>query len=253
MVLRDERIASLELVKREEDPIRWLAKSLQVDAPGNAEIIQVSLTTPDRIGGAVVVQAVVDAYMSARSSKRNASPVRDRLTELTGLYERKEGELRDKRTDMAKLEKNLGKGDKDHFSPKEQFIFNEYGLARAKLERLSGELQNVRFEEADNNDAMLAALKAGPARPVAAEEIDNAVANDPQSNKLDDDLAALASQLSDARSKLRKGSSLDRSITDEYARNRTGLEDQLTKLPPTISSSIYPKPAKAERIAVILS
>ncbi len=56
------KVANLESIKREEDPLRWLAKTLQVD-PGNAEILRVSLTTTDGKEAAAIVQAVIDSYM----------------------------------------------------------------------------------------------------------------------------------------------------------------------------------------------
>ena len=62
--LRKPEAASLAVVQKEDDPVRWLAKNLRVDYPGNAEIMRVSLAgeRPDEV--AVLVGAVVDAYMN---------------------------------------------------------------------------------------------------------------------------------------------------------------------------------------------
>jgi hypothetical protein len=49
------KLPNLVVLAREDDPVRWLAKSLQVDCPGNAEIIRVSLTTPDKNNGAATI------------------------------------------------------------------------------------------------------------------------------------------------------------------------------------------------------
>ena len=62
--LRKPEAASLAAVKKEDDPVRWLARNLRVEFPGNAEIMRVSLTGEKPDEAAVLVGAVVDAYMN---------------------------------------------------------------------------------------------------------------------------------------------------------------------------------------------
>ena len=62
--LRKPEAASLAVVQKEDDPVRWLAKNLRVDYPGNAEIMRVSLAGDQPEEAAVLVGAVVDAYMN---------------------------------------------------------------------------------------------------------------------------------------------------------------------------------------------
>ena len=46
--LRKPEVASLAMVQKEDDPVRWLARNLRVDYPGNAEIMRVSLPASSR-------------------------------------------------------------------------------------------------------------------------------------------------------------------------------------------------------------
>lgn len=223
--LRDPKVANIEVLKREEDSIRWLARALQVEAPGNAEILRLSLSTPDRNSGAVIVQAVVDAYFSEVVDKEHLGRVKH-LAELDGLYTAQETEVRSKRTELAKLEKQLGSGDKGVLSLKEQSALQEYMDSRKDLKRVQGELQNIHFELIDL-DAKRAALKAGRVKPVSAADIEAAVRNDQECTMLRRSLAALRDELSEAKSTLRDGALMTKTITDRYARMKKSLEGQL--------------------------
>jgi polysaccharide biosynthesis transport protein len=223
--LRDAKIANLDLVKREEDPIRFLAKSLQVEAPGNAEILRVSMTTQDMNSGAAIVRAVVDAYQSEVVNKERDARNK-RLGELERLYTEQETEWRSKRTELKKLAEQLGSGDKGALSHREQFALQLYDESRMDLNRLRGERRRIRYALADN-EAKLAAVKAGRAKPATTGEIDNAVNNDSECVQLQKSLAALDSELSDSKSLLKEGTGALRSLTDRYAKLRKSLEDQL--------------------------
>ena len=109
--LRNPTVANLDLLKQEEDPVRWLAKTLQVESPEKAEILRVSLTSPDRNGGAAIVQAVVDAYKTEVVDKERMGRVQ-RLAELDRVYAEQETELRNKRTELKKIAGQLGSGDR---------------------------------------------------------------------------------------------------------------------------------------------
>jgi capsular exopolysaccharide synthesis family protein len=223
--LRDPKIANLELLKREEDPIRWLSKSLQVDAPGNAEIIRVGLTTPDRNSGAAIVQAVVGAYQTEVVNKELDRRAK-RLAELERVYTEQETELRKKRTDLKSLIETLGTSDKGALSIKEQFALQQYSQSRTDLNQLRRELKRIHYALIDNR-AKLAAVKAGRVKPATGAEIDNVVSNDPESIKLQQALAALDDDLSETKSLIKEGGGFAKSITDRYARARTSLETQL--------------------------
>ena len=52
------------MVQKEDDPVRWLAANIRVDFRGNSEIMRVSLTSEKPEEAAILVKAVVEAYMN---------------------------------------------------------------------------------------------------------------------------------------------------------------------------------------------
>ena len=92
--LRKPEVAKLSIVQDEDDPVRWLAKNVKVELPLNTEIMKVSLSDTRKNEVAVLVRAVVDAYMNeVVDAELHAQ--RDRLTDLDRLYTEKETEMRD--------------------------------------------------------------------------------------------------------------------------------------------------------------
>ncbi len=223
--LRNPAIANLELLKQEDDPVRWLAKNLVVESPGNAEILRVGLTGPDQNGVAAIVQAVVDAYKTEVVDKERIGRV-ERLAELDRVYAEQETELRSKRTELKKLAGQLGSGDKSALSVKEQFELQLYTEARTELNRLRLELRRVQYA-LDDNKAKLAAVKAGRARPATAGDVEMAVINDPESTRLQQALAALDDATGDEKSTVKDDGPLARTLSDRYAKMQKSLEDQL--------------------------
>lgn len=143
--LRKPDVAGFESVKREDDPVRWLAKSLRAEFPGNAEILKVSLSgkNPDEVAG--LVSAVVDAYMSeVVDVERNGR--KKRLDDLDRLYTEKETEMRTKRTDLKQLAEQLGTGDTGALALKQQIALQQYAEARTESVRLRTELQRASSE-----------------------------------------------------------------------------------------------------------
>jgi uncharacterized protein involved in exopolysaccharide biosynthesis len=137
------KLPNLKVIAREEDPVRWLAKSLQVDCPGNAEIIRVSLTTPDKNDGAAIVQAVVDAYMVAVVDKERTRRA-NRLRELDSVCSEKDTELRRKWTDLKKLSEQLGSGGQTDNRLESLISDERRSLAELRRAEMRSELQLAR-------------------------------------------------------------------------------------------------------------
>ncbi len=108
--LRKPEVARLAVIQKEDDPVRWLARNLRVEYPGNAEIMRVSLTgnNPDEVAG--LVCAVVEAYMNG-AGDAELREKRVHLKELEKLYTEKSDLLRTHRTQIKQLTEDLGTGD----------------------------------------------------------------------------------------------------------------------------------------------
>ena len=95
--LRSPQAAAVASLQSEDDPARWLARSLHVELPPNSEIMRVSLTASQPEDAAILLGAVIDAYMNAVvDTERHRQ--QERLKDLDRLYGEKEAEMRERRT-----------------------------------------------------------------------------------------------------------------------------------------------------------
>ncbi len=185
-----------------------------------------SLTTPDSNGGTAIVNAVVNAYMSEVVDTERKERIK-RLETVQKVYSEKETELRNKRSELEKLAKQLGSGDKGALSLKEQEALRQYAEARAKLSQIQEKLKVIRYALADNALKMTA-LKNGRLKPASPADVENAVNSDTECIKLQQALAALDNEYSQAMAMVKEKGSLAKSVTDRYRKARKSLEDQLT-------------------------
>jgi hypothetical protein len=136
-------VGNLKTVTEQVDPVRWLAKALQVESPGNATTLRVSLTTPQKDDAVAIVQAVVDAYMTAVAEKeRTLSAVR--LRELDSIYNQKETELRQKWSELKMLTEQLGGGDQIDNRMESLITDERRSLAELRRAETLAELQLAR-------------------------------------------------------------------------------------------------------------
>jgi len=158
--LRNAKVASLVMVQREDDPVRWLAKNLRVEFPGNAEIMRFSLVgkQPDEV--AVLVNAVVDAYMNeVVSSDRDRKT--KRFNEVDRLCTEKETQMRRLRTELKQLTEQLGTGDTGALGLRQQIALQAYTEARNELSRLRAELRRAK-DDLKIKQILLNALQSAP-------------------------------------------------------------------------------------------
>jgi polysaccharide biosynthesis transport protein len=216
------KVPKVETLKREEDPLRWLARSLQMDVPGNAEILRVSLSATDKNDAAAIVQAVVDSYMTEVVDKERLDRTH-RLSELEHVYTEKETEMRSRRTELKKLTEQIGSGDAGTLSIKQQLATQQYGEKSSEFNRLRGELQRARASLA----AKLSLIKTRPERPAELIDPDSAADLDPTCIRLQEELRNLEDQFRETKSVVKENSGMAKTLTVKYARMHQSLEDQL--------------------------
>ena len=142
--LRKPEISNLAMIQREKpNEIVWLQGHLAVSFPGDAEIMQVSLTDRDPKEVTNVVRAVVEAYLNeiveSEKTERNR-----RFNEVSQVYRDKEEETRKKRAALTALAEQLKTTDKETLSVQQQVAMQRYGEYRAQLSRLQFELSKIR-------------------------------------------------------------------------------------------------------------
>ena len=92
-------IGKLTIIKDQNDPVDWLSRNLQVTFHVNSEVMKVSLLGTNRKETAMLVNAVVDAYMTeivdAERKKRD-----ERISELKKLQAEKTREVKSAHGDL---------------------------------------------------------------------------------------------------------------------------------------------------------
>jgi len=208
--LRDAKVASLAMVLKEEDPVRWLAKSLHVEFPGNAEVMKVSLVgeRPDDV--AVLVNAVVDAYMK-EVVNAEGDRKKERLNEINKLYAEKEAEIRTRRIKLNGLAEKLGTDDTGALALKQQITLQQFNEARNDLARLRAELQRAQ------DDLQIK----------EAWDVEAVIAPDPKLAPLLQEIDKIDIQLAELRVKLKEPQFTKMAV--ELLRRRKTLVDQAEK------------------------
>jgi hypothetical protein len=139
--LRNPKMKNLQSILREDarhKTIPWLTSVVQVNLEKNSGIMRVTAALPDPSEAAIIVNAVVAAYMD-EVVNRDQGKRRDRLDSLTAVSAQKEEEVRKLREDLKREMESLGVGDEQAASQRGQMAVQIY----AEYQR---ELQKMRFD-----------------------------------------------------------------------------------------------------------
>jgi len=167
-------ISGLDIVKREKkDAVGWLQNELKISFPGEAEIMQVSLTDSDRDGAMKIVRAVVDVYMTEVVGAEDAKR-REKANQLDRVYATKDNETRAKRAALNNLAESLNASDKETLSLTQQIAVQRHAEYRNQLLRAQFELGKLRGDLA----AATAALKRVTDNPVSDFELQELIQRD---------------------------------------------------------------------------
>lgn len=144
--LRQPEVAQLPSVQQEPDPARWLSENLTVRFPGDAEIMNVSVSSENAQEAAALANAVVDAYMQ-EVVDAELRQQRERLGELDTLYAETQAELRTLENNLKELAQQLETTDSQALTLKQQITLQQFATYRSelasvqvKLMRLQGQL-----------------------------------------------------------------------------------------------------------------
>jgi len=172
--LRRREVQEFNLDERKTDPVGWLSDELKVTFPGKAEIMQVSLVSPNRKEAEALVDAAVEAYMTliVGEDKRRRS---DRLNQLDRIYQEKETDVRDKRTELKRLAEQTGASDKKGISLKQQIAVEQFGLFQRQYIDTQFKLRNAKSEL----DAQKALLQSINDMEIAPFEVEKYAREDP--------------------------------------------------------------------------
>jgi biopolymer transport protein ExbD len=143
--LKRRGVAELALVKRQKDPVGWLRQNLQVDFPHNAEVLRVSLKGGGGREAAVLINAVVDAYVEHYVYKGLEEPGRrlDMLRKATSDYEER---LRHKREVLRRLADTLASGDAQTKGLRQRVVQESLKMTHKELLEVRSDLRKAQVE-----------------------------------------------------------------------------------------------------------
>lgn len=163
--LRKPSVAALPMVRKQTHPVQWLEEAVQVDSYDSPEILRISLTGDEPTELAEIVNAVRDAYLvevvNADRKQRIA-----RLNDLERIFEQTEDKVRMKEKRVNDLAQELGTGDAQALTIKQQMAMEYFAQLRREHARVRFELMREQVGDqaaASIEEETLSAPGDGPA------------------------------------------------------------------------------------------
>ncbi|MFO0888505.1 MAG: capsular biosynthesis protein [Isosphaeraceae bacterium] len=246
--MEKQGIKDLKAVRTQGDPVNWLEKQILVDFAGGSEILRIGMTGEDPNGLAMIVNAVTDAYMEqvvdAELKKR-----RDRQKMLKDNWDRYQGRLKDRRSELKRLGELAGGNDKQALASVHQSGQERLSRAEEELVRIQSEQRSLSVEL-----ALLEKQKELTTRRVSPGAVDEQIARDPE-------VLALADRVAEAQNLWNKVSRVARKSNDaahhEFRRSLTAatraLNDRIAQLRPTFAAQLAKSSGEDVQIKVELA
>ena len=148
--LRQPEIATLSLIKNQPDPIEWLEKNIVVDFPAT-EFMRISMKADDGREAAMIVNAVVGAYLTEVADFEQSNHKRRRV-DLENALETLYAKNKVKMSRQRRLVEEIGASNDIARSQINQANEEFYDLARHELAleefgRAKEEIQLARFRD----------------------------------------------------------------------------------------------------------
>jgi polysaccharide biosynthesis transport protein len=178
------KLASVKQATEDGDAIGWLMKQMSVAYPLRAEIMEVSVTRPDKEEAAILSRAVVDAYLK-EVVYAEQDLKRQRFNELDKAFNEQQTEVRTKREELKKLADQLGASEKETLTLRQKLALEELNMARNQLAQTQFELRKLRGELAAHQSL----LKAADTNEANELDIEMAIQSDPIARQLSLDLS----------------------------------------------------------------
>jgi polysaccharide biosynthesis transport protein len=187
--LRKPDVAKIPKIQEEQrtgDAVDWLQRQLCVGFPGKAEFMQVSITRPDPHEAVVLVNAVVDSYLTdVIDADRRLK--QDRLNKLESACADKETQIRTTRSELKNLAAINGIGpEAEVMTQRQKMIIEEYSLRNQQKAKMEFDLGDLQAQVA----AQQALLRNIDSTEPPAEEVDAALHADPTAQGLLQELTA---------------------------------------------------------------
>jgi len=201
VALRNPKVAKLPLIRQQQAPgdaEMWLEDRLRVRFPGNAEVMAVSVDGDDPEQADVLVNAVVDAYISEVVNAESSRKIQ-RLSDLEKLYAERDQDLRKKRETLKVMARESGASDSETLSIKQKLALEELALYRQEVVKSQSDLGHYKVELAVQN-AFLEDAKGKDREPIL-KEIKRIDVSSKVTSKQTEDLAKQIQKMTDEAGK----------------------------------------------------
>jgi len=149
--LGSPEVAELKALSTMADPSDWLREQLSISFASGSEVLEISLSGDDPKMVAVLVNAVMAAYMdevvNADHIERNR-----RLEKLKEIWKNYDSDLKQKREKLREIAAAIGSDDKKALTLQKQYEIDRQDLVRRNLIEVHGELLKRRAELEFAND-----------------------------------------------------------------------------------------------------
>jgi Mrp family chromosome partitioning ATPase/capsular polysaccharide biosynthesis protein len=182
--IRDDKIDELDMLKKTEDPIRWLEENLQLEFSENSEILKIALTGDKPEELAKIVNAVQKAYMKEVFEKDRLNK-QGQLEILEGVRKKIDDTLQSRLKSIAVKKDPRDPSEKGADAPDSVKV----RMGMVQFQRLNDELskaqveQEIALQRVRTLEAKLLRLEAVE---VSTQELEDVLNKDPEMKNLID-------------------------------------------------------------------
>ena len=159
--LRMPGIMELGMLRDETDPVNWLTRNIQVNAPMESEVVQVRLRGENAADVTKIANAVTEAYLEDIVNKERAERL-GRRSALEKKYKENMAEMRTRRETFNALARTLGAHDSAEVATQRSLLLDHLGSLRNQITQSERDLEVI--------DAELAILEAKASGEISGDQ-----------------------------------------------------------------------------------
>jgi hypothetical protein len=155
---KNPNIAELPPVKEQKNIEQWLRNRLRIEFPDDAEVMRVSIDRANAKDSAILVNAVIEAYMS-EIVEAEQNKIQTHIRELNDTIEKKKHLLNSSLYDLRRIIAEFSKPDSEVLALKQKNVLEELALLRTEDARNVFKLRELKTELASKEALLRAAVE----------------------------------------------------------------------------------------------
>jgi hypothetical protein len=155
---KNPKIADLPPVKEHKNIEQWLRNRLRIEFPDDAEVMKVCIEGADAKDGVMLVNAVVEAYMS-EIVEAEQNKIQARIRELNDTIVKKKDLLNSSLYDLRRITSQFNNPDFEMLTLQQKNVLEELALVRTAFIRAEYKLIEMKTELASKEALLRAAVE----------------------------------------------------------------------------------------------